>query len=74
MKKFRLLALALTLVMCFGILTACGGTTATTAGTTAGTSGSVAAGVIKIGGIGPLTGAAATYGTSVANGAKNRRR
>lgn len=56
MKKFRLLALALALVMCFGLLSACGGATT--------------ASVIKIGGIGPLTGAAATYGTSVANGAK----
>lgn len=61
MKKLRFQFLALALIICVFLLSACGGTTPTTTGTTA---------PIKIGGIGPLTGGAAVYGTSVANGAK----
>lgn len=79
MKKVIFQALALSLIVCVMLLTACsGGTSTTTTGTssttTAGPTNSegsnFATGVLKIGGIGPLTGAAATYGNSVANGAK----
>lgn len=59
MKKRLFQILALAMILCLGFLTACSGQ-GTTAPTTA----------IKIGGIGPLTGGAATYGNSVANGAK----
>ncbi|NLK89469.1 MAG: ABC transporter substrate-binding protein [Clostridiaceae bacterium] len=57
MKKYRILCMALALVMGLAVLAGCGpqATQSTT---------------IKIGGIGPLTGGAATYGTSVANAAK----
>lgn len=87
MKKFRFQFLAVAMILCLSVLTACGtaatttvattagtttGTTAgTTAATTAGTTNTqTATGVIKIGGIGPLTGGAAVYGNSAANGAK----
>jgi len=60
MKKRLFQILALAMILCLGLLTACAGqpTAAPTAK------------AIKIGGIGPLTGGAATYGNSVANGAK----
>ena len=61
MKKFRFQFLALAMIVSLSLLTACG-----SGSTTAGSN----KGAIKIGGIGPLTGAAAVYGTSVANGAK----
>ncbi|MGI6326082.1 MAG: ABC transporter substrate-binding protein [Saccharofermentanales bacterium] len=57
MKKHRIFCIALTLVMSLAVLAGCG--TSTQQST-----------AIKIGGIGPLTGGAATYGTSVANAAK----
>lgn len=60
MKKRLFQILALAMILCLGLLTACAGSPTTTP----------AAKAIKIGGIGPLTGGAATYGNSVANGAK----
>ena len=71
MKKF--LSAALAAAMAFS-LAACGSTPSSTAGSepaSAGTStaGSTA-GVFKIGGIGPTTGSAATYGNAVKNGAQ----
>ncbi len=77
MKKF--LALLLASVMMLGLLAACGGGEAeptdapvTDAATDAPASDvpAAAAGVIKIGGAGPLTGGAAIYGTAAANGAQ----
>lgn len=74
MKK--LLALALSAVLCVGLLAGCGNTssnstskTDATATTTA-TSDTASAGVIKIGGTGPLSGSAAIYGTAAKNGAQ----
>ncbi|MDD3197829.1 MAG: ABC transporter substrate-binding protein [Eubacteriales bacterium] len=81
MKKFRFQLIALALVVSIFTLAACGGT-ATTTTTAAGgetttaapdesTDGSTDGGAaIKIGGIGPLTGAAAVYGNAVYNGSK----
>jgi branched-chain amino acid transport system substrate-binding protein len=81
MKKFRFQLIALALVVSIFTLAACGGT-ATTTTTAAGgetttaapdesTDGSTEGGAaIKIGGIGPLTGAAAVYGNAVYNGSK----
>ena len=71
MKKF--LSAALAAAMAFS-LAACGSTPSSNAGSdpaSAGTStaGSTA-GVFKIGGIGPTTGSAATYGNAVKNGAQ----
>ena len=71
MKKF--LSAALAAAMAFSLV-ACGSTPSSTAGSdpaSAGTStaGSTA-GVFKIGGIGPTTGGAATYGNAVKNGAQ----
>jgi len=66
MKKRLYQILALTMILCLALLTACSGQPTTTPTT----SGTPSAAPIKIGGIGPLTGGAATYGTSVANGAK----
>ena len=83
MKK-RVLALAMAACMA-GSLTACGGgkteettkaaeTTAAAAGDTTAAAGETAAaatgGVLKIGGIGPVTGGAAVYGIAVQNGAQ----
>ena len=56
MKKF--FALVLTLVVCAAMLTGCGGSKAEEKTT------------IRIGGIGPLTGGAATYGIATRNGAQ----
>lgn len=77
MKKFLSAAMATVLAVS---LVACGGNTSSAggnapAGSTAGstgtsTAGSAAGGAIKIGGIGPLTGGAATYGVAVKNGAE----
>lgn len=60
MKKHRILILTLIIIFSLGFLSACA-PSATTPATT---------GAIKIGGIGPLTGGAATYGNSVFNGAR----
>ena len=72
MKKF--LSAALAAAMAFS-LAACGSTPAsTTAGSDPASTGAStpasAAGVFKIGGIGPTTGGAATYGNAVKNGAQ----
>ena len=67
MKKFtKIASLALTAVMAATCLAGCG------AGSSTSTSGSASGDkkVIKIGGIGPLTGAAAIYGQAVKNGAE----
>lgn len=79
MKKF--LAMALTGAMCIGLLAGCSngssgttstpsGTTSTPAGGSSASSSASAEGVIKIGGIGPLTGSAATYGIATKQGAE----
>ena len=78
MKKFFLKFLVLTMITCLFLLSACGTSSTTTAGTTtAGTTTATTtaattsgAAPIKIGGIGPTSGAAAMYGQSVSNGAK----
>ena len=75
MKKFsKTLALALALVLCVGLLAACGetGTQGGQQTQTPETSddGGAAAVVIKIGGTGPLTGGAAIYGNAVKNAAE----
>ena len=76
MKKF--LAMALTGVMCVGLLAGCSnGSSGTTSAPSGGASASTPAsstagadGAIKIGGIGPLTGSAATYGIATKQGAE----
>ena len=76
MKKF--LAMALTGVMCVGLLAGCSnGSSGTTSAPSGGSSASSPAsstagadGAIKIGGIGPLTGSAATYGIATKQGAE----
>jgi branched-chain amino acid transport system substrate-binding protein len=81
MKKFRFQLIAFVIILSIFVMAACGGTTETTSTTAApddettapaeSTTGSeTSEGTVKIGGIGPLTGAAAVYGTSAANGAK----
>ena len=75
MKKFsKTLALALALVLCVGLLAACG-ETGTQGGQQTQTPETpddegAAAVVIKIGGTGPLTGGAAIYGNAVKNAAE----
>ena len=70
MKKF--LAMALTGVMCVGLLAGCSngssGTTSAPSGGSSASSTAGADGAIKIGGIGPLTGSAATYGIATKQG------
>ncbi len=72
MKKF--LAMALTGVMCVGLLAGCSngssGTTSAPSGGSSASSTAGADGAIKIGGIGPLTGSAATYGIATKQGAE----
>ena len=72
MKKF--LAMLLTVCMLAAMLTGCaGGSDPTPAPTDAGSGTTTTAAngaAIKIGGVGPLTGGAAIYGTAAANGAK----
>ena len=70
MKK-RFLSLGLAMAMAAS-LTACGSSSSTTETTTAAAGESTAASgeVFKIGGIGPVTGAAAVYGLAVKNGAQ----
>ena len=63
MKKILALTLALCMVLA---LAACGAQTPATETN----DGTAAAGALKIGGIGPITGAAAIYGTAVMNGAQ----
>jgi len=59
MKKTRIFALAMALVMCFGLLAGCGSKDAGADNA-----------AIKLGCTGPLTGDAAIYGTAVKNGAQ----
>ena len=86
MKK--ILALVLSLAMCFALLTACGSNGGSTAGSDASTSAPASdasasgdssdggtssgsgglTGTLKLGAIGPLTGANALYGNAAANG------
>ncbi len=70
MKKMqKFISLALAVVMTAGLLAGCGSTSAGTSAAT--TSGASASGsTFKIGGIGPLTGTAAVYGTAVKNAAQ----
>lgn len=70
MKKF--LSLALVLVMALSLAACTGTASSTPASTGADTSTPAAstAGTLKIGGIGPLTGGAAVYGTAVKNAAE----
>lgn len=71
MKK-RFLSLGLAMAMAAS-LTACGSSSSTTETTTAAAAGESTAAsgeVFKIGGIGPVTGAAAVYGLAVKNGAQ----
>ena len=78
MKKF--LAMALTGAMCVGLLAGCSnGSSGTTSAPSGGSSASSPAsstagadGAIKIGGIGPLTGSAATYGIATKQGLRSR--
>ena len=74
MKKF--LAMALTGVMCVGLLAGCSngssGTTSAPSGGSSASSTAGADGAIKIGGIGPLTGSAATYGIATKQGLRSR--
>ncbi len=67
------LSMMLAAAMVIGSLTACGGSSSTTTETKAANAGAAAStdgDVFLIGGIGPLTGAAASYGLSVKNGAQ----
>ena len=70
-KRFLSLGLAMAMAAC---LTACGSSSSTTETTTAaaaaGESTAASGEVFKIGGIGPVTGAAAVYGLAVKNGAQ----
>ena len=70
MKK--LIASLTAIVLAAACLTGCGGDAGSAAGSGSGTGGSTASGdqVFKIGGIGPLTGDASSYGNSVKNGAQ----
>lgn len=63
MKKF--LALALALALCLGLFAGCTSSSSTDNG-----GDTTSAGTLKIGGSGPLTGAAAIYGQSVKQGAE----
>ncbi len=75
MKK-RVLALTMAAVMTVGLLAGCGGgkvaeSAAPSAGTVESAAPAPAEGTaVKIGGVGPLTGGAAIYGTAAANGAQ----
>ena len=72
MKKFRVLALILALVMCMSLMAACGsdGKDADAQASETQTDANASATVFKLGGIGPLTGGAAVYGTAVKVGAE----
>ncbi len=69
MKKSRILALLLALLMCLA-LAACGGTPAPAEEGDAAEGGETAGAALKLGFIGPLTGPAALYGQSAMAGAK----
>ena len=67
MKK-KVFALVMAMVMVVGCLASCGGGSDDSGAADGGESSGAA--VVKIGGIGPLTGAAATYGIATKNGAQ----
>lgn len=67
MRAKKIVAAALAVVMIASCFTAC--TKSKTEGTTDGGAGTTSGGTLKIGGIGPKTGGAASYGVSVENGA-----
>ena len=67
MKKF--ISLALSLALMVGCMAGCGSKTSTS-GTSASPAASASANAIKIGGTGPLSGAAAIYGTAAKQGAE----
>ena len=67
MKK-KVFALVMAMVMVVGCLASCGGGSDDSGAVDGGESSGAA--VVKIGGIGPLTGAAATYGIATKNGAQ----
>jgi len=68
MKKF--ISLALSLALMVGCMAGCGSKNSDTSATSASPAASASATAIKIGGTGPLTGAAAIYGTAAKNGAQ----
>ena len=68
MKK-KLLSIVLSTAMVASLLAGCGNSASTT-GTTDGATTEAQGSVIKIGAIGPVTGAAAVYGQAVKNGAQ----
>ncbi|HJB57018.1 MAG TPA: ABC transporter substrate-binding protein [Candidatus Flavonifractor intestinipullorum] len=72
MKKMRVLSLAMAAAMSLSLLAGCGGGTSSepSANPDDGSGSSTGASVIKIGGIGPLTGSAAVYGLATKQGAE----
>ena len=80
MKMKKLVSLLMVAALSASMLTGCGSSndaagssdaaTDAAADTTAEGTGNAAGGILKIGGIGPLTGSAAVYGTAVANAAQ----
>ena len=76
MKMKKLVSLLMVVALSASLLTGCGssndaaGSSDATADSTAEGTENAAGGTLKIGGIGPLTGAAAVYGTAVANAAQ----
>ena len=76
MKMKKLVSLLMVAALSASLLTGCGssndaaGSSDATADSTAEGTENAAGGTLKIGGIGPLTGAAAVYGTAVANAAQ----
>ena len=72
MKKMRVLSLAMAAAMSLSLLAGCGGGTSSEPSTNpdSGSGSSTGADVIKIGGIGPLTGSAAVYGLATKQGAE----
>ena len=72
MKKMRVLSLAMAAAMSLSLLAGCGGGTSSEPSTNpdSGSGSSTGADIIKIGGIGPLTGSAAVYGLATKQGAE----
>lgn len=71
MKKFRVLALTLAIVLCFGLISGCSGSgSAATTPPAASAAPSAAAEPIKVGILGCHTGEYAVYGLAVRNGAE----
>ena len=71
MNKKRVLSLAMATAMSVSLLAGCGGTSSQpSSNPDNGGSGSTGASVIKIGGIGPLTGSGAVYGIATKQGAE----